>query len=57
MNYPTVHSQPAKAVEPRPPAIFSEDNRLFWEIVRRFMINLIRALDRAYGWDTFKERR
>lgn len=35
------------------PAIFCEDNRPFWELVRRMMIGLLRMLDDSYGWKTF----
>lgn len=38
------------------PALFCESNRRIWDIVRRFMIQLLRELDKAYGWDTFKEK-
>lgn len=38
----------------RPP-IFAEENRRIWEQVRRLLIFLLRELDAAYGWTTFKE--
>lgn len=38
----------------RPP-IFDPHNRLFWEAGRRFMIYLLKELDRWYGWKTFPD--
>lgn len=35
----------------RPP-IFDERNRPFWEAARRFLIWLLRELDKWYGWKT-----
>lgn len=35
----------------RPP-IFAEGNRIFWDAARRFMIAILRQLDRWYGWTT-----
>jgi hypothetical protein len=37
---------------PRPP-IFCEENRVFWELLRRAVIALLRELDKWYGWQTF----
>jgi hypothetical protein len=36
------------------PAIFCEGNRVFWDIARRFMIALLRELDKWYGWRTVR---
>ena len=35
----------------RPP-IFDERNRAVWEAARRFLIYLLRELDKWYGWKT-----
>lgn len=34
------------------PTIFDERNRAFWEALRRFLIWLLRELDKWYGWST-----
>lgn len=34
------------------PAIFHESNRPFWDALRRFLIWLLRELDKWYGWKT-----
>lgn len=39
----------------RPP-IFDERNRLVWEAARRFMIFLLKELDKYYGWNTFEKK-
>jgi len=33
--------------------LFCRENKMIWSIVRRFLIYLLRELDRAYGWETF----
>lgn len=38
------------------PVIYSEDNRPFWDIVRRFVIMLLRQLDEWYGWNTISKK-
>jgi len=38
------------------PSLFSEENKTFWDIARRFMIYLLRELDHWYGWKTFSGR-
>jgi hypothetical protein len=38
----------------RPP-LFDERNRRVWEQVRRLLIFILRELDEAYGWNTFKK--
>lgn len=35
------------------PSIFHPTNKLFWEIVRRGMIAVLKELDKWYGWRTF----
>lgn len=38
-----------------PPArapIFCEENRIFWQTVRRLLIAVLRMIDGAYGWRT-----
>lgn len=35
----------------RPP-LFDERNRIFWQAARRFLIWLLRELDKWYGWNT-----
>ncbi len=34
------------------PPILCEENRAFWQIVRRLLIALLRMIDKAYGWRT-----
>lgn len=34
------------------PTIFDERNRPFWDALRRFLIWLLRELDKWYGWNT-----
>lgn len=36
----------------RPP-IFDEKNKVFWDALRRFLIWLLKELDKWYGWKTF----
>lgn len=50
MNQPV----PRAAVETEAPPIFCEGNRPFWVIIRRLLIAMLKELDRAYGWETFK---
>jgi hypothetical protein len=38
------------------PVIYSEENRVFWDIVRRFIIMLLRQLDEWYGWHTIVKK-
>lgn len=38
--------------EPSRPPIFDERNRPFWDALRRFLIWLLRELDKWYGWNT-----
>lgn len=45
-------SFPIVAVEDRP-GLFHENNRTFWSFARRFLIYLLRELDKWYGWRTF----
>jgi len=38
------------------PIIYAENNRLFWDIVRRFIIMLLKQLDKWYGWSTIARK-
>jgi hypothetical protein len=51
-TWPYLDVDNAPIQEPAP-AIFQESNREFWGIARRFLIYLLRELDKAYGWKTF----
>lgn len=44
----------AETVTATPP-LFCPENRSVWDIVRRLLIWLLRELDKAYGYQTFKK--
>lgn len=38
------------------PSIFAPNNRPFWDALRRFLIWLLKELDKWYGYTTFRSR-